>query len=195
MLLKRRTQISESHCGPAVLQMLLANLGIEKSQEEITISAGVSSTIDEHGTRVDQLALAVQLLVPQVVLYYKAYASLDHIQTLLSVYNLPVGVEWQGLFEEDDEKDDEDGEYGHYSVVTHIDYEKKALILVDPYKDYTDSERIIDIYQFLNRWWDYNEIIDPQTKRKKSVRDEKLLFVISPKNPDFAEKIGLKTYY
>jgi hypothetical protein len=197
MFLKRRTQISESHCGPAVVEMLLSNLGIERTQEEIAQAAGVVNTIEEHGARVDQLALAISKLVPHVLLYYKQYASLSDIDTLLSVYNLPVGVEWQGLFyerEEDEEEDDEE-DFGHYSVITHIDYEKKAIIIVDPYKDYASSDRIIDIYKFLNRWWDDNEIKDPQTGKRKYIRDEKPLFVISQRNPELSEKLNLKAYF
>ena len=55
----RSTQISEAHCGPAVIQMLLANLGIEVTQEDVAELGGETALIDLHGMRVDQLALAV----------------------------------------------------------------------------------------------------------------------------------------
>ena len=35
-------QISESHCGPAVVQMLLENIGVDASQEAITEAAGAT---------------------------------------------------------------------------------------------------------------------------------------------------------
>jgi len=49
-------QITENHCGPAVLQMLLENIGVNASQQEITEAAGATHTIETLGTRVDQLA-------------------------------------------------------------------------------------------------------------------------------------------
>jgi D-alanine-D-alanine ligase len=197
ILKKRRQQISEAHCGPAVVEMLLENVGILKTQQEITIAAGASDTIKEHGTRVDQLALAVKELASNFVLYYKENASISDIKILLSDYNLPVGVEWHGIFEATgkDGTDGDDEDYGHYSVITHVDEGKKALIIVDPYKDYVTADRIIDIDKFLKRWWDTNEVIDSQTGKKKIVKDDKLLFVITSKNPELLEKLGLKTYY
>lgn len=196
ILKKRRQQITESHCGPAVVEMLLENVGVVKTQEEITEAGGAKETIKELGTRVDQLALAVKVLTSNLVLYYKEKATLEDIKMLLSQYNLPVGVEWQGLFEAyGKEEDDEEGDSGHYSVITHIDEAKKALIIVDPYKDYADADRIIDINKFLKRWWDMNEVNDQQTGKKKLVKDDKLLFIITQKNSELAEKLGLKSYY
>jgi hypothetical protein len=39
-----------------VIQMLLENIAVNVSQEEITEAAGATHTIETHGTRVDQLA-------------------------------------------------------------------------------------------------------------------------------------------
>ncbi len=79
--------------------------------------------------------------------------------------------------------------------MTGIDYAQQVIVLVDPYKEFVDEERIIDIYKFMNRWWDTNDVSDPVTKEKKRVRDEKLLFVVSRRNPQLMEKLGMKIYY
>src|SRR5437763_834817 len=96
--LKNRMQISDSHCGPAVIQMLLENLGIDVSQENITRAAGAELTIAEHGTRIDQLALAVQTVAPGAKLWYKNKGTLTEITRVINEFSHPVGVEWQGLF-------------------------------------------------------------------------------------------------
>src|SRR5512133_2564863 len=96
----RFTQISESHCGPAVIQMLLSNLGIEVSQEAVAEAGGATELIELNGMRVDQLARAVRVLAPDARFWYKDHSSLDDLIRLVSEYRYPVGVEWQGLFED-----------------------------------------------------------------------------------------------
>lgn len=184
---QRVTQISEAHCGPAVLQMLLETVGVKTDQATITSAAGATETIDEYGTRLDQLALACQRVAPQVQFWYKHFATLEDIKYLLS-RGIPVGVEWQGLFyksleeEAADSDDDEDGDqtdYGHYSVIVFFDDENDQLVIVDPYKDFTNRDRIFDVQTFLRRWWDNNEIRDEQTGRVQMVNDTHLLFFVT----------------
>src|SRR5262245_33292778 len=103
-------QITENHCGPAVTQMLLENIEVQTSQEEITEAAGATATIATHGTRVDQLAKAVHELAPNARLWYKENGSLEDLEYVLEVCKFPVGVEWQGLFGDVEEDDDD---YGH----------------------------------------------------------------------------------
>src|SRR5919198_1545694 len=134
--LRRIEQIPENHCGPAVLQMLLENIGINAAQEEITEAAGATHTIEIHGTRVDQLAKAVQQLAPIAKLWFKEKATEADLEYVLDICKFPVGVEWQGLF---DDMDDEDDDYGHYSIIAHIDKVKDEIIVVDPYKDFVDQ--------------------------------------------------------
>src|SRR5512132_678369 len=136
--LRRIEQISENHCGPAVIQMLLENIGVNATQEEITEAAGATHTIETHGTRVDQLAKAVQQLAPIAKLWYKEKASPEDLEYVLNECKFPVGVEWQGLFHD---MDDDDDDYGHYSIIAHIDQGKDELIVVDPYKDFVDQSR------------------------------------------------------
>ena len=185
-------QITENHCGPAVLEMLLGNIGVNVSQQEITDAAGATHTIETHGTRVDQLAKAVQKLVPIAKLWYKEKASLEDIFFVLEEAKYPVGVEWQGLFED---MDDDDEDYGHYSIVAHIDKTRGELIVVDPYKDYVDQNRIIKISTFRERWWDFNEVKDPQTGEKNFRKDEQLFFVVVPLAVSFPAELEMQSYY
>jgi hypothetical protein len=99
---QRFMQISESHCGPAAIQMMLSNLGIEVTQEQVAEAGGATSLIAMHGMRVDQLALAVYRLAPEVVFYCKDHATLDELVRIVVDYRHPVGVEWQGVFEDED---------------------------------------------------------------------------------------------
>lgn len=174
------------------MQMLLENIGVDFSQQEITEAAGATQTIETHGTRVDQLAKAVQQLVPIAKLWYKEKASLDDLQNVLDEHKYPVGVEWQGLF---DEMDDNEEDYGHYSVLAHIDKARDELIIVDPYKDFVDQNRIIKVSTFLSRWWDFNEVKDPETGVKEFKKDEQLFFVVAPLSVTFPIELGMQSYY
>jgi hypothetical protein len=190
--LRRIEQITENHCGPAVTQMLLENIGINAAQEEITEAAGATHTIETHGTRVDQLAKAVQKLAPIAKLWFKEKASVQDLEYVLDVCKFPVGVEWQGLF---DDVDDEDDDYGHYSIIAHIDQAKDEVIIVDPYKDFVDQNRIVKMSTFLNRWWDFNEVKDPDTGEKTFKKDEQLFFVVAPLSVTFPAELGMQSYY
>jgi len=191
--LRRIEQITENHCGPAVIQMLLENIGVNVTQEDVTEAAGATRTIATHGTRVDQLAKAVHQLAPGAKLWYKERASLDNLEYVLDECKYPAGVEWQGLF--DDPVDEDDDDYGHYSVISHIDKAKDELIVVDPYKDFVDQDRILKISLFLKRWWDYNEVKDPQTGEKVFKKDEQLFFVVTPLDVSFPAELQMQSFY
>jgi hypothetical protein len=190
--LRRIEQITENHCGPAVIQMLLENIGVNVSQEEITEAAGATLTIETHGTRVDQLARAVQGLAPIAKLWFKEKATPEDLEYVLNECKFPVGVEWQGLFNDMDQNDDD---YGHYSIVAHIDKAKDELIVVDPYKDFVDQSRIVKMSLFLNRWWDFNEVKDPLTGQKTFKKDEQLFFVVTPLSVAFPVEMAMQSYY
>ncbi len=186
-------QISENHCGPAVTQMLLENIGVSVTQEQITDAAGATKTIANHGTRVDQLAKAVHELAPGARLWYKEKATLSDLKYALEEAKFPAAVEWQGIFDDDPEEMDDD--YGHYSVVAQIDEERDEMIVMDPYKDFVDQSRIIKISVFLKRWWDDNQVKDPQTGKKTYKRDEDLFFVVTPNEITFPAELGMQAYY
>lgn len=190
--LRRIEQITENHCGPAVIQMLLENIGVNATQEEITEAAGAAQTIETYGTRVDQLAKAVQQLTPIAKLWFKDKASAEDLEYVLEECKFPVGVEWQGLF---DDMDGDDEDYGHYSIVAHIDKLKDELIVVDPYKDFVDQSRIVRMSLFLSRWWDFNEVKDPQTGEKTFKKDEQLFFVVVPLSVAFPVELGMQSFY
>jgi hypothetical protein len=185
-------QITENHCGPAVVQMLLENIGVNVTQEEITDAAGATLTIALQGTRVDQLAKAVHQLAPHARLWHKEKAGFDDLEYVLNEKRFPLGVEWQGLFGDED-NDDEDK--GHYSIVANIDRARDELIIVDPYKDFVDQNRIIKISLFERRWWDYNEVKDLETGEKYSRKDEQLFFVVAPLDVTFPETLHMQSYY
>ena len=172
--------------------MLLENIGVTISQQELTEAAGATRTIETHGTRVDQLAKAVQQLVPIARLWYKEKSNLEDLIYVLEQAKYPAGVEWQGLFED---MDDDDDDYGHYSIISNIDKAKDELIIVDPYKDYVDQNRIIRISTFLERWWDFNEVKDPVTGEKVFRKDEQLFFVVVPLAVTFPTELGMQSYY
>jgi len=172
--------------------MLLENIGVNVSQEEITEAAGATHTIETHGTRVDQLAKAVQDLAPIAKLWYKDKATPEDLEYVLNECKFPVGVEWQGLFSD---MDDDDDDYGHYSIIAHIDKVKDELIVVDPYKDFVDQSRIVKMSLFLDRWWDFNEVKDPQTGEKTFKKDEQLFFVVAPLSVSFPSELGMQSYY
>src|SRR5215510_12281441 len=115
--LKRTTQISGSHCGPATIQMLLSNLGIDLSQEQIAEAGDATELIEQDGMRVDQLARAVVLLAPEVEFWYKENAMLSQLVSIVTEHQYPVGIEWQGIFDDDEPDTDGDNDYGHYSVI------------------------------------------------------------------------------
>lgn len=190
--LRRIQQITENHCGPAVIQMLLENVGVSVSQEEITEAAGATHTIETHGTRVDQLAKAVHELAPIAKLWYMEKARVEDLEYVLEECKFPVGVEWQGLFED---MDDDDDDYGHYSILAHIDQGKDEIIVVDPYKDFVDQSRIVKMSLFVSRWWDFNEVKDPETEEKQFKKDEQLFFVVVPLSVAFPAELGMQSYY
>jgi hypothetical protein len=190
--LRHVCQITDAHCGPAVVQMMLSHLGIDVRQEDVAEAAGVTDFIHMHGTRVVELAQAVERLAPSARFYWKDHASLDDIDEVVSGHGYPVGVEWQGVFDDaDPEKNDPD--YGHYSVVAHVDRAAGRLVIVDPYKDYFERERELPCDLFERRWWDHNEVRDPGTGETRLVRDERLMFVVVPSdNAEVARAVGMR---
>jgi hypothetical protein len=68
--------------------------------------------------------------------------------------------------------DGDEDDSGHCDIIAHIDKAKDELIVVDPYKDFIDQSRIVKMSVFLDRWWDFNEVKDPQTGEKTFKKDE-----------------------
>lgn len=202
MKINQILQISESHCGPAVLQMLLEAIGIEVSQSRIVEVLGYEDFLEEHGVSPEQLGIACTLLAPEATFWYKHHSNLEDISLILNS-GFVVGVEWQGLFyqseeEEEEEEDfddhDDESDYGHYSIISHYDEEQGQIIMVDPYKDFANQDRIFDVETFERRWWDTNEVKDPLTGKKHIVTDEQLLFFVTPKDITFSTGNGFRVF-
>lgn len=207
-------QISESHCGPAVIQMLLSNIGIEVTQEDVAEAGRATSLIEMNGMRVDQLALAVARLAPQAVFYYKDHSTMDELARIVIDYRTPVGVEWQGLFDDEEDEDEEDDEeeteapegslmedsetededYGHYSLVVQAYRRRRQLLIADPYKDYFSQTRVFDFDVFEKRWYDFNEVPDPVSGKSVLVEDRNMMFVVVRRNVLFPRRLGMRTF-
>jgi hypothetical protein len=188
----RFTQIGESHCGPAVVQMLLHNLGIEVAQQEVVEAGGASDLIEQSGMRIDQLDCAVRQLAPQARFWFKEHATIEELVRIVADYDYPVGIEWQGLFEDTLEDETDDGDYGHYSVITMVDSKTRKLVIVDPYKDFRSQDRIFPFDFFISRWWDVNEFPDPLTGKDLLVEDRQMMFVITEKEEEFPRQLDMQ---
>lgn len=170
----------KGHCGPTSLVMMFSHYGLEITQEAIAEAAGVQETISEDGSRIDQLNQAVERLAPGYVLLAKYNASLEDLETLVEEHNLPTGVEWQGMFV------DEDGKYfeeGHYSVVVGVDRGADEVAIVDPERRSALEAGKLSIGDFEERWWEENDVpslTDPDAM--EVICNEGLLFVIVPED-------------
>ncbi len=184
---------SDSYCGPAVLQMLLSNLGVRVKQDDVVLAGEAVDRIVFHGMRVDQLAQATSILVPQVQFWSKDQATLEDLIQLVRGYHFPVGVEWQGYFDDEGgEIPDPEPDYGHYSVVTHVDRDRDELIIVDPNKEYVEQDRIFSLEEFDQRWWDVNELPDLTTGDPTYVKDDHMLFIVTPHDEMVPARLGMK---
>lgn len=179
LLSMKRVQQKEAHCGPATLEMLFSFYGLKVSQDEVAAAAGVTQTIVfDRGTRIDQLAKAVETLYPSEYILLAQYnSSIRQLAQLTDEYRLPVGVEWQGLFRWDD------GTYsqlGHYSVIVGVDQANGILKLLDPEEQNTLTPTgQISIKEFKRRWWEIDSI--PYVDNPSAVgklRTERLAFVL-----------------
>jgi len=188
----RFTQIGESHCGPAVIQMLLHTLGIEVAQDAVAEAGGAHDLIEQHGMRIDQLARAVRQLAPQTRFWYKDHSTIEDLVRIEADYDYLVGIEWQGLFEDTLEDETQDGDYGHYSVITTVDPISRKLVIADPYKDFRSQDRVFTLEFFMSRWWDTNDVPDPLTGKDRLVEDRQMMFLITPEEETFPRLLGMK---
>lgn len=196
--MRRIAQITEHHCGPAVVEMLLSHIGFDVTQHQVAHAGGAAETIVEYGMRVDQMARAVATLIPDAVFWYKNNSTMADIVALVRDHALPVGVEWQGLFQSDTNEsgeDENDEDPGHYSIVTRVDAERSLLTLTDPYPDFVERDRVFTFPEFENRWWDTNELVDARSGATSLQRDQHMLFIITPKSTTFPAALGLSSTF
>lgn len=120
-------------CGPAVLKMILAYYGVEKSEHEL---AELTKCDPDLGITGEEMLTTVKTMGFDG--YIKDDASLDDLEELVVKQHIPVIVDW---FSEDD---------GHYSVVVDIDAEN--IYLQDPEIGHLRAMRRS---KFFRVWFDF----------------------------------------
>lgn len=182
--LKRVAQRTVAHCGPAVLEMLFSHLGVYVDQDEFVEAGNLKYRLQKYGMTVSEMGTAVKKIYPYFNFWYKEKAEISDIQTIIEEYKYPVGIEWQGVFLED-----EDDDNGHYSIVTDVDLSRDKIVIADPYMKFAGVDRHFTVTEFLDRWWDVNDIsVLGKTIQKK---DERVLFIVTPEEVDWPEALGM----
>lgn len=166
--------------------MLLSYCGSEISQETLVDAAKIKHKLDPYGMTIPEMGTAVSTVSPQLQFWYKEHSAIEDIELLVKGYKYPVGVEWQGVFYEDEDEDS-----GHYSIVTNVDKVNKIITLADPFGRFAGTDRSFHIDEFYSRWWDENEIFEEGISQRRVVRDEKMLFVVTPRFETFPYSLGM----
>jgi len=178
-------QQTDAHCGPAVVQALLAFYQIDVSQDDVVNAARVKSTIMKKGMVISQIAKAVKKLAPNLNLWFKENTSETDLKTLINTFHLPVVINWQGLFyrtQEEERLHDTGADKGHFSIVTDIDVDDDLIVIDDPYSEFYENNRLFSYKWIESRWWDTDAFFDKKTKQSTVVRTERLVFVLTPKD-------------
>lgn len=179
--MKRAKQVTSSHCGPAVVEALFSFLGQRVSQASVVRSIRADRKIKRVGLNVDDLGMAVRKLGKEKFIFWKkAGSTITNLSLIVNKYQYPAGVEWQGVFYEYADEDN-----GHYCVVTRVNKESGYLRLADPFFKFAGVDRKFKIKDFAKRWWDENVV------NKKTIKDKKMLFVITPKGVTWPKKLGM----
>jgi len=186
--MKRVRQIDVYSCGPAVLSALFSFLGIRVSQKKVIASLRAQNKIKSIGLNVNDLARAVGTTGRgKFVFWKKTGGRISDLATIIDKYKFPVGVEWQGVFYEDEDEDN-----GHYGIVTEVDKSAGYLRMADSYSKFAGVDRRFRIKDFEKRWWDQNEVRTSGTSKKRVITDHKMMFVITPKSASWPKKLGMK---
>jgi len=185
--MKRVKQATNDYCGPAVLVSLFSFVGVKTSQRKIVASLRAQNKIKDYGMTVKDLAKASRIVGKRTFTFWrKSRAKVSDLDTIINKYRWPVGVEWWGIFHEYEDEDN-----GHYGVITRIDKKAGFLRLADPFWTFAGVDRKLKIKDFVKRWWDENEIKVSGTSRKRTVVDNKVMFVITPKGASWPKKVGM----
>ena len=184
--LRRIAQVTNAHCGPAVLEMLASNAGRDIDQEAFVDAVDIREKLQTHGMFIKEMAHAVSILLPDMQFWYKHNSSLSDLVRAVRQYKHPVGIEWQGVFYEDSDDDN-----GHYAVVTYIDTVNNIIMLADPYARFAGTDRIFHILEFEDRWWDENEVVNPLTGETRYERDYHTMFILIEKEETWPEDLDM----
>ena len=156
-----RFQEKSGWCGPAIIQMALSRVHLEKSQEEIA-----------HDVYKNWWGTSYSLMVAYLSRFFrrvkfKSNATIQDLKRLVDNGNIVIVDWWDDLDAEDPD--------GHYCIVANVSREKKTIRLVDP----TNARKgiwEIKIKDFRDRWYDYLDVhgstwvdglliwIDPKSK-------------------------------
>lgn len=187
----RKKQISIYACGMATLEMLFSFIKIRVSQTSLIKSIRAWNKIKLYGIDVNDLAKAAKIAGKKETYFWKKeFATINDLDLIINKYKYPVGVEWQGIFYENEDEDS-----GHYGVVTKIDKESGYLRISDPYFNnyfsYKDTDRKLKISEFKKRWWDTNEIKISGKTKTRTIKDTRMMFVITPMAETWPKKVGM----
>lgn len=183
----RVKQVSNSHCGPAVIVMLYSFLKVKVSQRGLVSSLRAQNKIKNFGFNMKDIARATKIAGKgSFVFWRKSHAKISDLDLIVNKHKSPVAVEWQGVFYEFSDGDD-----GHYSIVTEINKKAGYLRMADPYSTFIGVDRKFKIKDFEKRWWDSNEIKVAGTTKPRTVVDTRMAFLIAPIGETWPKKLGM----
>ena len=189
--MKRTAQISVYACGPATLEMLFSFVGVKVSQTSLIRSIRAQNKIKLYGIDVHDMAKSAKIAGKGAFNFWrKQYAKISDLDQIVNKYKFPVGVEWQGVFYENEDEDS-----GHYGVVTKVDKKSGFLRIADPYFNgffhYNGVDRKFGIKEFVKKWWDDNEVKYRTSSKTRIIKDTRVMFVIAPKGETWPKKLGM----
>lgn len=138
-----RFQEKPGWCGPAVIQMVLLAVGLEKSQEEIEKDVNLDWWGTTQGITVAYLSRFFKKLG------YKENSAIEDVAAHIKNDHIVIVDWWDDL--------DEGEADGHYSIVAEYDEAAGELTMVDP----SNSRRGIwkmKLEDFQRRWYDNLDI-------------------------------------
>lgn len=206
----RSRQETGSYCGPAVMQMLLSNLGISKTQKEIAEAYASHEVVMKEGIPLKGLVGAINTLNLDVCVWQKYNSSFDDIGKLIN-NGIPVAFDWQGIFSHDEYGDEYwnfkskwkswwelkrgvpqlSGDQGHYCIALEVNTEKGYLRFADPYGHYAGKDRFVALWEFEERWWD-DRLDKDENGKVVRVLEEKLIFLLAKAGDDFPASLGME---
>jgi ABC-type bacteriocin/lantibiotic exporter with double-glycine peptidase domain len=186
--MKRVRQIDVYSCGPAVISALFSFLGVKVSQRKVITSLRVKNKIKEYGLNIKDLARASRMIGKGAFSFWKkSNGKVSDLDAVVNKYKWPVGVDWWGVFYEDEDEDN-----GHYVIITAVDKKAGYLRMADPFSKFAGIDRRFRIRDFEKRWWDENVIKISGTSKKRTITDRKMMFVITGKGETWPKKLGMK---
>ncbi len=186
--MKRVKQIDVYSCGPAVISALFSFLGKRVSQKGVIVSLRAKNKIKSLGLNVKDLAKASNAIGrKKFVFWKKTEGKISDLDTVINTHKFPVGVEWQGVFYEDEDEDN-----GHYGIITALDKKAGYLRMADSFSKFAGVDRRFRIKDFEKRWWDQNEIRVAGTSKRRVLTDKRMMFVITPVDTSWPKKFRMK---